>query len=56
MRPLIDGAMVNAAPATVGWAGSMLRRVQTVTSTVTAFWMMIGLAVLLGWFLAHARY
>jgi hypothetical protein len=21
-----------------------------------AFWMMIGLAVLLGWFLAHARY
>jgi len=53
---LIDGAMVNGSAATVGWAGSMLRRVQSGYLYSYAFWMMIGLAVLLGWFLAHARY
>ncbi len=53
---LIDGAMVNGSAAAVGWAGSMLRRVQSGYLYSYAFWMMIGLAVLLGWFLAHARY
>ena len=53
---LIDGAMVNGSAATVGWAGSLLRRVQSGYLYSYAFWMMIGLAVLLGWFLAHARY
>ena len=53
---LIDGALVNGSAATVGWAGSLLRRVQSGYLYSYAFWMMIGLAVLLGWFLAHARY
>src|SRR5205809_1226129 len=53
---LIDGAMVNGSAATVGWVGSLLRRVQSGYLYSYAFWMMIGLAVLLGWFLAHARY
>jgi len=53
---LIDGAMVNGSAATVGWVGSVLRRVQSGYLYSYAFWMMIGLAVLLGWFLAHARY
>ena len=53
---LIDGVMVNGSAATVGWVGSLLRRVQSGYLYSYAFWMMIGLAVLLGWFLAHARY
>jgi len=53
---LIDGAMVNGSAATVGWVGSLLRRVQSGYLYSYAFWMMIGLAVLLGWFLTHARY
>jgi NADH-quinone oxidoreductase subunit L len=53
---LIDGAMVNGSAATVGWVGSLLRRVQSGFLYSYAFWMMIGLAVLLGWFLAHTRY
>ncbi|HEX4648345.1 MAG TPA: NADH-quinone oxidoreductase subunit L [Steroidobacteraceae bacterium] len=53
---LIDGAMVNGSAATVGWLGSVMRRVQSGYLYSYAFWMMIGLALLLGWFLAHTRY
>ena len=57
---LIDGAMVNGSAATVGRTGSLLRRIQSGYLYSYAFWMMIGLAVLLawflGWFLAHAHY
>ncbi|TLZ28471.1 MAG: NADH-quinone oxidoreductase subunit L [Gammaproteobacteria bacterium] len=53
---LIDGAMVNGSAATVGWLGSVMRRVQSGYLYSYAFWMMIGLALLLGWFLAHARF
>ena len=53
---LIDGAMVNGSAATVGWVGGLLRRVQSGYLYSYAFWMMIGLAVLLAWFLAQARY
>jgi NADH-quinone oxidoreductase subunit L len=52
---LIDGAMVNGSAATVGWLGGVVRRVQSGYLYSYAFWMVIGLAVLLGWFLAHAR-
>jgi len=53
---LIDGAMVNGTAEGVSWVGGLLRHVQTGYLYSYAFWMMIGLAVLLGWFLAHARY
>ncbi len=53
---LIDGALVNGGAASVGWFGSLLRRVQSGYLYSYAFWMMIGLALLLGWFLARARY
>jgi NADH-quinone oxidoreductase subunit L len=53
---LIDGAMVNGSAATVGWLGSVMRRVQSGYLYTYAFWMMIGLALLLGWFLAHTPY
>jgi NADH-quinone oxidoreductase subunit L len=50
---LIDGALVNGTAATIGWIGSMVRRVQNGYLYAYAFWMMIGLAVLLGWFLVR---
>jgi NADH-quinone oxidoreductase subunit L len=51
---LIDGALVNGTADSVGWFGGVLRRVQSGYLYSYAFWMMIGLALLLGWFLAHA--
>ncbi len=51
---LIDGALVNGTAAGVGWFGGVVRRVQSGYLYSYAFWMMIGLALLLGWFLAHA--
>ena len=50
---LIDGALVNGSAATVGWIGSILRRVQNGYLYAYAFWMVIGLAVMLGWFLVR---
>jgi NADH-quinone oxidoreductase subunit L len=51
---LIDGALVNGTAAGVSWFGGLVRRVQSGYLYSYAFWMMIGLALLLGWFLAHA--
>jgi NADH-quinone oxidoreductase subunit L len=50
---LIDGALVNGTAEGVGWLGSVVRRVQSGYLYSYAFWMMIGLALLLGWFLTH---
>jgi NADH-quinone oxidoreductase subunit L len=50
---LIDGAMVNGTAEGVTRFGGLLRHVQTGYLYSYAFWMMIGLAVLLGWFLMH---
>jgi NADH-quinone oxidoreductase subunit L len=52
---LIDGALVNGTAHAVGWFGGVVRRVQSGYLYSYAFWMMIGLALLLGWFLAHAN-
>ena len=51
---LIDGALVNGSAATVGWIGSIVRRVQNGYLYAYAFWMVIGLAVMLGWFLVRS--
>jgi NADH-quinone oxidoreductase subunit L len=51
---LIDGVMVNGTAQEVSWFGALLRRVQSGYLYSYAFWMMIGLALLLGWFL-HAH-
>jgi NADH-quinone oxidoreductase subunit L len=50
---IIDGALVNGTADGVGWFGSVLRRVQNGYLYSYAFWMVIGLAVLLGWFLTR---
>jgi NADH-quinone oxidoreductase subunit L len=53
-QALIDGGMVNGTAASVGWFGGVLRRVQSGYLYSYAFWIVIGLAALLGWFLVHA--
>lgn len=50
---LIDGGLVNGSAHTVRWFGSVIRRVQNGYLYSYAFWMVIGLAVLLGWYLEH---
>jgi NADH-quinone oxidoreductase subunit L len=50
-KVIIDGAAVNGSAMTVGWLASVVRRVQTGFLYSYAFWMVIGLALLLGWFL-----
>jgi NADH-quinone oxidoreductase subunit L len=50
---LIDGVLVNGSAEGIGWFGAVLRRVQNGYLYSYAFWMMIGLAVLLGYFLMH---
>jgi NADH-quinone oxidoreductase subunit L len=47
---LIDGGMVNGTAATVGRFGGLLRHLQSGYLYTYAFWTMIGLALLLGWF------
>ncbi len=50
---LIDGGMVNGSANTVGWFGGVLRHLQSGYLYSYAFWTMIGLALLLGWFLVR---
>jgi NADH-quinone oxidoreductase subunit L len=51
---LIDGGLVNGTAAGVGWIGSVVRHVQSGYLYSYAFWMIIGLAVMLGYFLWRA--
>jgi NADH-quinone oxidoreductase subunit L len=55
-QALIDGVMVNGTAEEVNWLGGVIRRVQNGYLYSYAFWMVIGLAVLLGWFLVHAMH
>ena len=48
---LIDGGLVNGSAGLVGALAGVLRRLQTGYLYSYAFWMVIGLAALLGWFL-----
>jgi len=48
---LIDGAAVNGSAALVDRVASITRRVQSGYLYTYAFWMIVGLAALLGWFL-----
>jgi len=52
-QALIDGVMVDGSAAGVTWFGGLVRRVQSGFLYSYAFWMMIGLALLLAWFLGH---
>jgi len=52
-QAIIDGGMVNGTANTVGWFGGLLRHLQSGYLYTYAFWTMIGLALLLGWFLVR---
>jgi NADH-quinone oxidoreductase subunit L len=54
-QTVIDGGFVDGTAATIGRAGRLMRRVQNGYLYAYAFWMIIGLAVLLGWFLNKTR-
>jgi NADH-quinone oxidoreductase subunit L len=51
---LIDGGLVNGTAAGVGKLGSLVRHVQSGYLYSYAFWMIIGLAMMLGFFLWRA--
>jgi NADH-quinone oxidoreductase subunit L len=51
-QAIIDGA-VNGSAHTVGFIGGIVRRVQSGFLYSYAFWMVIGLAAMLGWFLTR---
>lgn len=48
---LIDGLMVNGTANSIGWFSTVIRRMQSGYLYHYAFAMIIGLSVLLGWFL-----
>jgi len=50
---LIDGLMVNGAARLVGWVSSVVRHLQTGYLYTYAFAMIIGLLILLTWFVAR---
>jgi NADH-quinone oxidoreductase subunit L len=52
-QAIIDGAMVNGSAGLIGWLAGVTRRLQSGFLYTYAFWMIIGLAALLGWFLTH---
>jgi NADH-quinone oxidoreductase subunit L len=52
-QAIIDGVIVDGSAKTVGFVAGVVRRVQSGFLYSYAFWMVIGLAVMLGWFLTH---
>jgi NADH-quinone oxidoreductase subunit L len=50
---IIDGALVNGTASTLGRLGALFRHVQSGYLYSYAFWMIIGLAALLGYFLTR---
>ena len=50
---IIDGVAVNGSANTIGFIAGIVRRVQSGFLYSYAFWMVIGLALMLGWFLTR---
>jgi len=50
---IIDGIAVDGSAKTIGFFAGVVRRVQSGFLYSYAFWMVIGLAVMLGWFLTR---
>jgi NADH-quinone oxidoreductase subunit L len=51
---IIDTIAVNGSANSIGFIAGIVRRVQSGFLYSYAFWMVIGLAVMLGWFLTRA--
>ena len=50
---IIDTCWSMAPRTSIGWTAGIVRRVQSGFLYSYAFWMVIGLAVMLGWFLTR---
>ncbi|MGA3157680.1 MAG: NADH-quinone oxidoreductase subunit L [Steroidobacteraceae bacterium] len=50
---LIDGVAVNGSANTVGWMSGVMRQLQSGYLYSYAFWMVLGLVFMLGWFLVR---
>jgi len=50
-QAIIDGGMVNGSAGLIAWLAGVTRQLQSGFLYSYAFWMIIGLAALLGWFL-----
>jgi NADH-quinone oxidoreductase subunit L len=50
---IIDRTIIDGSAGLIGWTAGVVRRVQSGFLYSYAFWMMIGLAVMLGWFLTR---
>ena len=53
-QAIIDKVAVDGSANTIGFIAGIVRRVQSGFLYSYAFWMVIGLAVMLGWFLTRA--
>jgi NADH-quinone oxidoreductase subunit L len=47
----IDGLVVNGSANAIGWIAGVVRQIQSGFLYSYAFWMIVGLVVMLGWFL-----
>jgi len=52
-QALIDGAIVNGSAGAVGWIAGHVRRIQSGFLYSYAFWMIVGLVLILGWLLVR---
>ena len=50
---VIDGIAVNGSANTVGWMSGIMRQLQSGYLYSYAFWMVLGLVFMLGWFLVR---
>jgi len=50
---IIDRTIIDGSAGFIGWFAGVARRVQSGFLYSYAFWMVIGLAVMLGWFVTH---
>ncbi len=52
-QAIIDGVLVNGSAGAVGWFAGVARALQSGFLYSYAFWMIVGLVMLLGWFLVR---
>jgi NADH-quinone oxidoreductase subunit L len=52
-QAVIDGVLVNGSAGAVGWFAGVARGLQSGFLYSYAFWMIVGLVLLLGWFLVR---
>ena len=52
-QAVIDGAIVNGSAGAVGWIAGRVRQIQSGFLYSYAFWMIVGLVLILGWLLVR---